>query len=113
MKRGGAGGVGGREGRTMNRLLIRAFELAGLLGCLLSLIGLTLSLWLYAEAQLRRGQGVFGPDPVIGLLTYLSLFRDPGTTFLLSAILCTLCEIALAFIPRRAPKPDTERDFTP
>jgi hypothetical protein len=90
----------------MMRDFIRLLQLAGLLGCGLSLLGLGLLLYIrinLLQNQAPPGGGVDSPN---GALYILDAFKEPGTTFLLSALLFAVCEIAIRMIPRPPPPAD-------
>jgi len=92
----------------MMRSFIRLLQLAGLLGCGLSLLGLGLALYLRIDFVAKQAPAGAGPDTPLGLLQIVDAFREPGKTFLLSALLFAVCEIAVRCIPR---PPDADRDY--
>ncbi len=77
----------------MNRTTIELFRLTGLVGCVLSLAGLVLVLSFRIEAVMKQPGA--GPDTRHGALQILDAFKEPGTTFLLSALVVVACGIAL------------------
>ena len=96
----------------LHRLLIHLLGLAGLLGCGLSLIGLGLLLYIRIKAVIQAPLGAAGLDTPGGALFILDAFKEPGTTFLLSALVFVLCEIALRSTHRPPPRADHEPDST-
>ena len=91
----------------MNRGPIRLFKYVGLLGCGLSAAGLVLAVGLRIDFVFKRVPG--GPNSWDGALQILDAMKEAGATFLLSAILYVVCEIALQ-LPRTAPAPDRDAD---
>src|SRR5437763_1632880 len=79
----------------LHRLLIHLLGLAGLLGCGLSLIGLVLLVYIRIGILQQGVPGMPGLDNPGGVLFVLDAFKEPGTTFLLSALVFVLCEMAL------------------
>jgi hypothetical protein len=95
---------------VLHRLLIHLLGLAGLLGCGLSLIGLGLLLYIRVKLVLQGAPGVAGLDTPGCALFVLDAFKEPGTTFLLSALVFVLCEVALRSTHRPLPREDHEPD---
>jgi hypothetical protein len=94
----------------VHRTLIHLLGLAGLLGCGLSLAGLFLLLFIRINFLRQQGQAPGGAaiDSPGGILFLLDAFKEPGTTFLLSALVFVLCEMALGSTHRasaREPEP--------
>lgn len=99
----------------VHRLLIHLLGLAGLLGCGLSLVGLGLLLYIRINILRQQGQVPGGANATSpgGILYLLDAFKEPGTTFLLSALVFVLCEMALGSTHRPPPaptEPDTPHD---
>jgi hypothetical protein len=94
------------------RDFIRTLQLAGLLGCGLSLLGMGLALYLRIEFVRKQAPAGAGPDTPLGLLQIIDAFREPGKTFLLSALLFAVCEIAIRLIPDAPPPADDQSDPT-
>lgn len=96
---------------------VRLLQLAGLLGMGLSLAALGLAVYLRLDFMLKRPPGAGGgPDSAAWLLTVLDAFKEPGIAFLLSAVLFTVCEIAVRVIarqPEHPPAPDGGYDSPP
>ena len=92
----------------MMRDFIRLLQLAGLLGCGLSLLGLGLAIYIRIDALRNQPPPGAGLDTPGGLLFVLDAFREPGKTFLLSALLFAVCEVTVRCIPR---PPDADRDY--
>jgi hypothetical protein len=86
-----AAGVEQAEGFAMMHGFVRLLQLAGLLGMGLSLLGMGLALYFRVKFVANAGPGPGTPE---GWLTVLDAFREPGKTFLLSAILFVVAEIA-------------------
>lgn len=78
----------------MYRAFLELLRLAGLLGCGLSLAGLLLALSFRIEF-VRNQPAAAGPDTRIGALQILDAFKEPGTTFLLSALVFVICGIGI------------------
>jgi hypothetical protein len=95
----------------VHRVLIHLLGLAGLLGCGLSLIALGLLLYIRINILQQQGPAAGGAtlDSTQGILFLLDAFREPGTTFLLSALVFVLCEMALGSTHRPQPRePDPQ-----
>jgi hypothetical protein len=95
---------------VLHRLLIHLLGLAGLLGCGLSLLGLGLLLYIRIKAVIQAPPGGAELDTPGGALFVLDAFKEPGTTFLLSALVFVLCEIALRSTHRPLPREDRDPD---
>ena len=78
----------------MYRAFLEMLRLSGLLGCGLSLAGLVLVLSFRIELM-RNQPAAPGPDTRIGALQLLDAFKEPGTTFLLSALVFVICGIGI------------------
>jgi hypothetical protein len=87
----------------MMRDFIRLLQLAGLLGCGLSLLGLGFALYFRIDFVVQQRPAGAGPETAAGLFQILDAFREPGKTFLLSAILFVLAEMVIRSI-RRSPE---------
>ena len=74
----------------------------------LSLLGLGLALYFRVDFVMKQAPAGGGPESPQGLLQILDAFREPGKTFLLSAIVFAVCEIAIRSIPRL---PESNRDY--
>jgi hypothetical protein len=86
---------------------VRLLQLAGLLGMGLSLVGMGLAVYFRLDFVLKQAPVGGGPETGGGILQILDAFREPGKTFLLSAILFVVAEIAAR---HPAPPPDPRRD---
>ena len=73
---------------------VRLLQFAGLLGMGLSLLGLGLALHFRIKFLMNAGPGLGGPGTPEGWSQLIDAFREPGKTFLLSAILFVVAEIA-------------------
>ena len=104
----GVAGVESAEDSAMMRDFIRLLQLAGLLGCGLSLLGLGFSLYFRIDFVIKQAPAGAGPETAQGLAQILDGFREPGTTFLLSALLFAISEIAIRSIPHR---PESNGDY--
>jgi multisubunit Na+/H+ antiporter MnhB subunit len=89
------------------RDFIRLLQLAGLLGCGLSILGLGLSIYFQVKFLMNPPPAVV-VEPANWVTGILAAFREPGTTFLLSALLFVVCDIALRSTHRPPPA-----DFPP
>jgi hypothetical protein len=90
----------------LTRGLIELFRLAGLLGCGLSLLGLGILLWVRVEILERQAPAGNAVGTPSGALFLLDACKEAGVPFLLSAILFTVCQIALRQPAARRREPD-------
>jgi len=95
--------------RDSMRDFIRLLQLAGLLGCGLSILGLGVSIYFQVKFLMNPPPGVRAGDTTNWVSGILVAFKEPGTTFLLSALLFVVCDIALRST-HRPPPTDTPPD---